>query len=131
MPEQPTPVRAAARRPPSTVATGWLVGVYLVLTWATAVTAVVVARARPASITTEATVHAVVLAVVSILTLVFTINLFRGRPGAALRVRVLGVVLLLALVVTAAVLPLPAWMVAGHLVGTALLLVVVALLWPR
>lgn len=123
MPEHPAPALAAARR--SIVTIGWLVGVYLALTWATAVVAVV------ASIATEAKVHAVILAVVSILTFVFTINLFRGTPGADLRVRILGIVLVVALVVTAVVLPLPTWMVVEHFVGVALLLVVVTLLWPR
>jgi len=110
---------------------GWLMGVYLVSTWATAVAAIVLTATSPGAIGQVASVHAVILAVVSILTLVFTINLLRGRPRADLRLRIIAIILVVALIVTAIVLPLPNWMIIGHAVGAALLIAALVALWPR
>jgi len=113
------------------VLVGWLVGFYLVLAWVTAVAAVVLASTGLGTIGQEATVHAVILALVSILTLVFTVNLLRGQPGADLRLRIIAIILAIALIVTAMVLPLPIWMIIGHVVGAGLLIGALVLLWPR
>lgn len=131
MSQPPTSEENVNRLSRVVVAVGWLVGVYLVLTWVTAVAAVVLAQRGSGGIDTEASVHAVVLAVVSVLMLVFAVNLLRGRSRADLRLRIVAAILVVALVVTAVVLPLPAWMVAGHIVGALLLVLVVAALWPR
>jgi len=103
----------------------WLVGIYIALTWISAATAITLANIPSAGINTEAVIHAIILAMVSILTLVFTINLFHGRPRAEVRVRIIGIVLIVALIATAIVLPLPIWMTAEHFIGAALLLVAV------
>jgi len=110
---------------------GWLVGVYLVLTWATAVSAVVLAATGSSAIGQEASVHAVILALVSILTLVFTANLLRGKPRADLRLRIIAIILAVALIVTAIILPLPIWMLIGHAIGAVLLIVMLVVLWPH
>ncbi|MCL2492633.1 MAG: hypothetical protein FWF33_01155 [Clostridiales bacterium] len=115
------------QRPRPVVAIVWLVGVYIALTWVSAAAAIALANAPSAGITTEAVVHAAILAIVSVLTLVFTINLYRGRPRAGIRIRIIGIILMVALIVTAIVLPLPGWMIVGHYFGAALLLVVVFL----
>jgi len=114
-----------------TVLVGWLVGLYLVVTWLTAVAAVALASTGLGTIGQEASVHAVILALVSILTLVFTVNLLRGKPRADLRLRIIAIILAIALIVTAMVLPLPIWMIIGHVVGAGLLIGALILLWPR
>ena len=110
---------------------GWLVGFYLVLTWATAVAAIAMAASGSSAIGQEASVHAAILAVGSILTLVFTVNLMRGKPRSDVRLRIIAIILAAALIVTAIVLPLPVWMTTGHAIGAALLLATLLVLRPR
>ncbi|MCL2735957.1 MAG: hypothetical protein FWD75_04905 [Propionibacteriaceae bacterium] len=130
MTRQP-PSGGTIRRTATTIATAWLVGIYLLVTWATAAVAIVMATTGSTAVGAEASVHAVILALVSILTLVFTVNVWRRRPRAELRVRVIAIILAAALVVTAVVLPLPIWMIVGHAIGAALLLATLVVLWPR
>ena len=129
----PSPLTGQAATPVTTTSrlVGWLVGFYLVLTWATAVAAVAMAASGSSAIGQEASVHAAILAVVSILTLVFTVNLMRGKPRANVRLRIIAIILAAALIVTAIVLPMPVWMITGHAVGAALLLATLLVLCRR
>ena len=52
-------------------------------------------------------------------------------PRADLRLRIIAIILAIALIVTAIVLPLPIWMIIGHAVGAALLIGALILLWPN
>jgi len=105
-----------------------LIGAYIVLSWVCAVVAVLADRATPTQANLETAVHGVILAAVSIITLVFAIGLLRRRPGAARRIILICVIVVAALIVTAVVLPLPAWMVITHIVGAVLLAVAAAVL---
>jgi len=125
-----TPAQAANPLARKTVLAGWLVGLYLASVWVTAVAAVALASTGSSTVGQVASVHAVILALVSILTLVFTVNLLRSKPRADLRLRIIAILLAIALIATAIVLPLPHWMVIGHVVGAALLIGALVLLWP-
>jgi len=105
-----------------------LVGVYIVLSWVCAVVAVLADRATPNQANLETAVHGVILAAVSIITLVFTMGLLQKKPGASLRVILICVIVVVALIVTAVVLPLPGWMVFTHGVGVVLLAIAASIL---
>ena len=105
-----------------------LVGAYIVLSWVCAVVAVLADRTTPSQANLETAIHGVILAAVSVITLIFAIGLLRHRPGAARRVILICVIVVVALIVTAMVLPLPAWMVVTHMVGAVLLAVAAAIL---
>ena len=115
----------------SEIAGAGLIGAYIVLSWVCAVAAVLADRATPNQANLETAVHGVILAAVSIITLVFTVGLLRQRPGASRRVILICVIVIVALIVTAIALPLPGWMIITHIVGAVLLTVTIAILLRR
>jgi len=113
------------------IAASCLTGVYILLTWASAVAATVTNHTHPSPANIETSVHGIILAGVSILTLVFTIQLIGRRAKSDLRLGIVCGIICVALVVTATVLPLPIWMVLGHVAGAILLLAVTIILLLR
>jgi len=113
------------------IAASCLTGAYILLTWASAVAATMANHTHPSPANLETSVHGIILAGVSILTLVFTIQLIGRRAKSDLRLRIVCGIICVALVVTAIVLPLPVWMVLGHIAGAVLLLAVTIILLLR
>ena len=103
-----------------------LVIAYVALSWASAVVAVLTDASRSQA-ATETVVHAIVLALTSLLTLWFGLTLRTDRSRSTLRLTIVAIILAVALLVTAIALPLPVWLRVEHGVGFVMMVVVIVL----
>ena len=103
-----------------------LVIAYVALSWVSAVVAVLT-DTNNSQAQTESVVHAVILALTSLLTLWFGLTARPDKPKSTLRLLIIAIILAVALLVTTIVLPLPVWLRVEHIVGLVLMVVVIVL----
>ncbi|AGZ40814.1 hypothetical protein AFR_12640 [Actinoplanes friuliensis DSM 7358] len=95
---------------------------YLVVSVAAVVVLAVLSVSAPQQAPTTAWVRAVIVAVTSVLTVIFAHRAAAGHERALLRLRILVPIILVAVVLVLLFLPLPAWMVIEQLLCGVLLL---------
>lgn len=108
-----------------------LIGTYVMLSMLTVVALAVLAGADPGQATPEAWVRGVIVAGTSMLTLLFATRAAKGDARAALRLRIIVAVLLVAFTAVLFFLPLPAWMVGEQAACAVLLLATAVLIFRR
>lgn len=109
----------------------WLLGAYLILSWATVALIVVLSVTAPSLVTPQAWFRGAIVAATSILTFVFARNAARRRARALLRLRIVVAVILVAIVAVVFFLELPTWMLSEQFLCGALLLAVAILVFGK
>jgi FtsH-binding integral membrane protein len=109
----------------------WLLGAYLVLSWATVTLIVILSSTAPGLVTPQAWFRGVIVAAISILTFVLARKAAKGRPRALLRLRIVVTIILVAIVAVVFFLDLPTWMVYQQILCGALLLAVAILVFGK
>lgn len=109
----------------------WLLGTYLVVSWATVALVGVLSATAPHLATPQAWFRSIIVAATSVLTFVFAVRASQRRPRALLRLRIATAIIFVAIVGVIFFLPLPTWMVYEQVLCGILLLIVVILVSRR